>query len=43
MGLFEKWVAVVVATIILAPVIAWVAIEYKDLLTSLLHNLSDPG
>jgi hypothetical protein len=43
MGLFEKWIAVVVATIIPTPVIAWVAIEYKVLLTSLLHNLNDPG
>ena len=31
------------SAIILTPVIAWVAIEYKDLLTSLLHNLNDPG
>lgn len=32
-----------ISAIILTPVIAWVAIEYKDLLTSLLHNLNDPG
>jgi hypothetical protein len=31
-----------ISAVILTPVIAWVAIEYKDLLTGLLHNLNDP-
>ena len=32
-----------ISAIILTPLIAWVAIQYKDLLTNLLHNLNNPG
>ncbi|MHB1238071.1 MAG: hypothetical protein ACYCY7_10985 [Gallionella sp.] len=32
-----------ISAIILTPLIAWITIEYKDLLENLLHNINNPG
>jgi hypothetical protein len=32
-----------ISAIILTPLIAWISIEYKDLLENLLHNINNPG
>lgn len=32
-----------ISAIILTPLIAWISIEYKDLLEDLLHNINNPG